>query len=112
MTSTNTEQARARLPARLLAETAGFILRANRCGCALTPTDPGARQADINATLAFAHRQGATLFELRAALDDYELRGQPARAALIEPPAASPTKNSWPELARPQASPSEDSTRS
>ncbi|MDT5128017.1 MAG: hypothetical protein QOH54_3661 [Mycobacterium sp.] len=37
-----------------------------------------------------ARRHGATLFELRSALDDFKLRGEPARAAL-----------SWcPELAR------------
>jgi hypothetical protein len=37
-----------------------------------------------------ARRHGVTLFELRSALDDFKLRGEPARAAL-----------SWcPELAR------------
>ena len=47
-----------------------------------THTDPDARRADLGAALALARRQGATLFELRAALDDFELRGEPARAAL------------------------------
>jgi hypothetical protein len=32
--------------------------------------------------LSVARRQGADLYELRAALDDFELRGEPARAAL------------------------------
>jgi hypothetical protein len=67
---------------------------------ARTPTDPGARHADINATLAFAHRRAATPFELRAALDDYELRGQPVRAPLIDATRRIPTNNAWPELAR------------
>jgi hypothetical protein len=34
--------------------------------------------------LELARRQGATLFELRAALDDFELRGQPAREPLVD----------------------------
>ena len=40
------------------------------------------RAGDIAAALELARRQGATLFELRAALDDFELRGEPARAAV------------------------------
>ena len=69
-----------------------------------THTDPDARQADIGAALELARRQGATLFELRAALDDYDLRGQPARAALIDVVSRIPANNAWPELARAQAS--------
>lgn len=49
-----------------------------------THTDPETMQADISAAVDLARRQGATLFELRAALDDFELRGQPARAALVD----------------------------
>jgi len=49
-----------------------------------THTDEDARRADIAAALALARRQGATLFELRAALDDFELRGEPARATLVD----------------------------
>ena len=49
-----------------------------------THTDPDARQADLAAALSVARRQGADLYELRAALDDFELRGEPARAALDE----------------------------
>jgi hypothetical protein len=44
---------------------------------ARTQPDPPARQADVDAAIDLARRQGATLFELRAALDDYELRGEP-----------------------------------
>ena len=68
-----------------------------------THTDPDARRADITAALALARRQGATLFELRAALDDFELRGQPARAALVDAASRIPTNNAWPELVRARA---------
>ena len=68
-----------------------------------THTDPDARRADIAAALDLARRQGATLFELRAALDDFELHGQPARAALTDVVSRFPADSGWPELARAQA---------
>ena len=49
-----------------------------------THTDFATRCADIAAARDLARRQGATLFELRAALDDFELRGDDARPALID----------------------------
>jgi hypothetical protein len=67
-----------------------------------TYTDPAARQADVSAALALARRQGATLFELRAALDDFELRGQPAHAALVDVVRRMPAEGGVPELARAQ----------
>ena len=69
-----------------------------------THTDPDARRADIAAALELARRQGATLFELRAALDDFELRGEPARAALADAASRIPTDSALPELARARAS--------
>ncbi len=48
-----------------------------------THTDPVDRRADLAAALGIARQQGADLYELRAALDDFELRGEPARAALV-----------------------------
>ena len=57
-----------------------------------THTDPDARRADIAAALELARRQGATLFELRAALDDFELRGEPARAALADAASRIPDR--------------------
>jgi hypothetical protein len=63
-------------------------------------TRPDARRADIGAALELARRQGANLFELHTALDDFELRGQPARAALIEAASRMPTNDAWPELAQ------------
>jgi hypothetical protein len=50
-----------------------------------------------------ARRQGAALFELRAALDDFELRGQPARPALIAAVCRMPTDGAMPEVARARA---------
>ncbi|MCW2690654.1 MAG: adenylate cyclase, partial [Mycobacterium sp.] len=70
---------------------------------AQTHAEPGARQADITSALEMSRRQGATLFELRAALDDFELRGQPARAALIHVSSRIPTDSPLPELARTRA---------
>jgi len=108
------EQARARLDTALaLAHETGMcfydaeLLRLR----SHTHTDPDARQADIGAALALARRQGTTLFALRAALSDYELRGQPARAALIDVAHRIPAHNAWPELTRAQASLSEHSPR-
>jgi hypothetical protein len=43
------------------------------------------------------------LFELRAALDDFELRGQPAREPLVDVIGRMPADSAWPELARAQA---------
>ena len=68
-----------------------------------THADPDARRAAIGAVRSLACRQGATLFELRSALDDFELRGQPARAALVDAASRIPTISAWPELARAEA---------
>ena len=77
-----------------------------------TNTDLDARRADRETALELARRQGATLFELRAASDDFELRGQPVRGGLADvvsrfpsatagrnsrrprPPSSCPTRNS------------------
>jgi tetratricopeptide (TPR) repeat protein len=108
------EQARARLDTALaLAQDTGMcfyhaeLLRLR----AHTHTDPDARRADLGAALALARHQGATLFELRAALDDFELGGEPARAALIDAASRFPAHSPLPELARAQASLSEHSPR-
>ena len=100
------EQARARLDTALqLAEDTGMcfydaeLLRLR----AHTQVDPDVRRADIAAGLELARRQGATLFELRAALDDFELRGEPAQAALVDVVSRFPRDIAWPELARADA---------
>ena len=61
--------------------------------------------ADLSAALDLARRQGATVFEMRAALDDYELRGEPARADLADAASRIPTDSALPELARAEAAP-------
>ena len=48
------------------------------CGSAPTPTPTPVKPTSALPS-PLARRQGAALFELRAALDDYELRGQRAR---------------------------------
>ena len=57
-----------------------------------------ARTADIDAARNLAHRQGAKLFELRAALDDVELRGADAGPALAEIVRSFPADEHWAEL--------------
>jgi hypothetical protein len=78
---------------------------------AQTHDDPAARQADINAALELARRQGATVFELRAALDDFELRGEPAAAAIAQAAKRIPANCAWPELVRAKAALAERSQR-
>jgi class 3 adenylate cyclase len=78
---------------------------------AQTHDDPAARQADVNAALELARRQGARLFELRAALDDFQLRGEPAAAAVADAAQRIPAGYGWPELARAKAALSEKSRR-
>ncbi|HZU50202.1 MAG TPA: adenylate/guanylate cyclase domain-containing protein, partial [Mycobacterium sp.] len=59
---------------------------------------PGLRDA-----IALARRQGAVIFELRAAADDFELVGESARAALADAVGRFPPEQSWPELTRARA---------
>jgi hypothetical protein len=100
------EHARARLDTALqLAQDTGMhfydaeLLRLR----AHTHADPETMQADVSAAVDLARRQGATLFELRAALDDFELRGEPARAALADAASRILTDSALPELARAEA---------
>ena len=74
-----------------------------------THTDPSACHADLDAALELSPE--CELFELRAALDDFELPGQPARAALIDVVSRMPTTSAWAELARAQAGLAEHSPR-
>ena len=76
-----------------------------------THTDPDARRADIAAAIELARRQGATLFELRAALDDFELRGEPARPAFVDAASRMPTGSAFPELARVEGAPKSSNLR-
>jgi hypothetical protein len=46
--------------------------------------DPRQRETDLLAALDLARGQGAAVYELNAAIDDFELRGEPARQSLVE----------------------------
>jgi class 3 adenylate cyclase/tetratricopeptide (TPR) repeat protein len=65
-----------------------------------TLIDPDARAAGFGAALDLARRQDAPLFELRAALDDFGLRGQPARDTVIDAAGRLVSDSDVPELAR------------
>jgi hypothetical protein len=68
-----------------------------------THADPVAVQSDLQAALALARRQSAHLFELRAALDDFERRGEVARSAVAAAASHMPAESGMPELARARA---------
>jgi hypothetical protein len=68
-----------------------------------TSDDPNARHADLRAAIELAQTQGALIYELRAAADDFELIGEPARAALMDALSRFPSAQTWPELARVRA---------
>ena len=68
-----------------------------------TTDDPGAQRAGLRAAIELAQTQGAHIFELRAAADDFELVGEPARAALMDAISRFPADQAWPELARVRA---------
>jgi class 3 adenylate cyclase len=65
-----------------------------------THTEPNARAAGFAAARELARRQGVPLFELRAALDDFELRGEPARGAVVDAVERMPADSLLPELAQ------------
>ena len=68
-----------------------------------THADSAARLADIAAALELARGQGATLFELRSALEDFELRGHPAHAGVVAAVSRFPADTGWSELQRARA---------
>jgi class 3 adenylate cyclase/tetratricopeptide (TPR) repeat protein len=72
-------------------------LRAHTCD------DPDARHTGLRAAIELAQAQGAPVFELRASADDFELFGEPARAALTDAISRFPPEQTWPELARARA---------
>jgi hypothetical protein len=97
------DQARTRLDAALqFAADTGVrfydaeLLRAR----AHTHTERNARAAGFAAARELARRQGVPLFELRAALDDFELRGGPARSHLVDAVKRMPADSRLPELAQ------------
>jgi class 3 adenylate cyclase/tetratricopeptide (TPR) repeat protein len=78
-----------------------------------THVDPDIQAAGFAAAAELARRQGAALFELRATLDDFELRGQLARAALVAAVGRMPTDGAMAEVAFARAALDQaDATRS
>ncbi len=65
-----------------------------------TQADPAARRADLETALRSARGQGANLFELRCALDYFELCGRSAGAALTEAMSRVPVDSALAESAR------------
>ncbi|WP_123029335.1 ATP-binding protein [Mycolicibacterium stellerae] len=70
---------------------------------AQTSDDPAEQKADLLTAIALARRQGAILFELRAATDYFESVGEPAREALTEATNRLSDTAAWPELAHARA---------
>ena len=68
-----------------------------------THQDTNTRRSDLQAALDIAQRQGATVFVLRAALDDYRSRQESARASVVEAIGRFPSDSTWPELAQAKA---------
>jgi hypothetical protein len=68
-----------------------------------TTDDPDAQHADLRAAIELAQAQGAYVYELRAAADDFELVGEPARAALVDALSRFTSDQTWPELDRARA---------
>jgi len=68
-----------------------------------TLDDVGERHRHLLDAIELARKQGAHIFELRSAADDFELVGEPARMALLEAYGRIPADQPWPELARARA---------
>jgi tetratricopeptide (TPR) repeat protein len=68
-----------------------------------TLDDVDERHRHFRESIQLAQKQGAHIFELRSAADDFELIGEPARAALLEASGRMPTDQTWPDLARARA---------
>jgi hypothetical protein len=100
------QQARDRLDAALaLAEQTGMrlhnaeLLRI-RAG---TGDNEEERRAEMAAAIELARAQGAPIYELRCAAEDYEDRGEQARQALMDAIGGFPDDSDWPPLARARA---------
>ena len=61
------------------------------------------RSNGLRAAMELARQQHAAIFELRAAVDDFELRCEPARQALRDSVLRFPDHSTWPELSRARA---------
>ncbi|HET9876335.1 MAG TPA: adenylate/guanylate cyclase domain-containing protein, partial [Mycobacterium sp.] len=71
-----------------------FRLRARAAG------DDDARDTDLRSAIETARAQEAKIFELRAAIDDFELQGESSAGTLTDAISRFPVDSSWPELVR------------
>lgn len=97
------EEARKRLDValELAAETGVHFYRAELLRLrAHTTEDADTRNGDLRAAIDMARQQTAAIFELRAAIDAFELRGESSRGALIDAAGRFPLDSGWPELVR------------
>ncbi|MGE2719255.1 adenylate/guanylate cyclase domain-containing protein [Mycolicibacterium celeriflavum] len=65
---------------------------------ARTHEDPTERRADLRSAVELARLQGATIFELRAAAEYFNLDGEAARQALTDALRRFSNDSTWPEL--------------
>jgi class 3 adenylate cyclase/tetratricopeptide (TPR) repeat protein len=65
-----------------------------------TTDDADARAADLRAAIDTARQQAALIFELRAAVDDFEQHGETAKGTLADVIGRFPAGSGWPQLAR------------
>ena len=68
-----------------------------------TTEDAASRAADLAVANQVARRQRAYIFELRTAIDDFELRGDDARQVLLDAVERFNEDTGWPELGRARA---------
>lgn len=104
--SGRTDEARMRLDTamQLGGETGANFYRAELLRLrAHTTDDVDARDADLRAAVDTARKQAAFIFELRAAIDDFELHGETSRDTLLDAISRFPVDSGWPELVRARA---------
>ena len=70
---------------------------------AMTATDHDSRASDLAEAISVARKQRAFIFELRAAIDDFELRGGDARQVLLDAIDHFDADSGWPDAARARA---------
>ncbi|BBZ45201.1 ATP-binding protein [Mycobacterium parmense] len=68
-----------------------------------THRDPAQRHAQLWAAIELAREQHATIFEIRCAIEYFELCGEVAREALRDSVSRFPADGAWPDLARARA---------
>ncbi|WP_428340385.1 ATP-binding protein [Mycobacterium sp.] len=65
--------------------------------------DHDTRDADLHAAIETARAQQAPIFELRSAIDDFELHGERSRNTLSDAMSRFPAASQWPDLVRARA---------